>query len=66
MQLDNRPNFTSHIFAEFIKDWNIMYSTSSPRNPRKNGQAEAAVKILKDSLLMPSALDRTTIADSYV
>ena len=37
MQLDNRPNFTSHIFAEFIKDWNIMYSTSSARNPRSNG-----------------------------
>ena len=47
MQLDNGPNFTSHIFAEFIKDWNIMHSTSSPRNPRSNGQAESAVKIFK-------------------
>ena len=29
---DNRPQFASHPFAEFTKDWNIKHSTSSPRN----------------------------------
>ena len=47
---DNRPQFASHLFAEFTKDWNIKHSTSSPRNPRSNGQAEAAVKIVKGLL----------------
>ena len=41
------PQFASHLFAEFTKDWNIKHSTSSPRNPRSNGQAESAVKIVK-------------------
>ena len=33
-----------------MKDWNIKHSTSSPRNPRSNGQAESAVKIVKGLL----------------
>ena len=47
---DNGPQFASHLFAEFMKDWNITHSTSSPRNPRSNGQAESAVKIVKGLL----------------
>ena len=47
---DNGPQFASHLFAEFTKDWNIKQSTSSPRNPRSNGQAESAVKIVKGLL----------------
>ena len=47
---DNGPQFASHLFAEFTKDWNIKHSTSSPRNPRSNGQAESAVKIFKGLL----------------
>ena len=47
---DNRPQFASHLFAEFTKDWNIKHSTSSPLNPRSNGQAESAVKIVKGLL----------------
>ena len=50
---DNRPQFASHLFVEFTKDWNIKHSTSSPRNPRSNGQAESAVKIVKG--LLPRA-----------
>ena len=42
---DNDPQFASHLFAEFTKDWNI-----DPRNPRSNGQAESAVKIVKGLL----------------
>ena len=47
---DNGPQFANHLFAEFTKDWNIKHSTSSPRNPRSNGQAESAVKIVKGLL----------------
>ena len=47
---DNGSQFASHLFTEFTKDWNIKHSTSSPRNPRSNGQAESAVKIVKGLL----------------
>ena len=47
---DNGPQFASHLFTEFTKDWNIKHSTSSPRNSRSNGQAESAVKIVKGLL----------------
>ena len=48
--MDNGPQFASHLFAEFTKDWNIDHTQSSPRNPRSNGQAESAVKIVKGLL----------------
>ena len=38
------------MFAEFAKEWNLDHNTSSPRNPRSNGQAEATVKIVKGLL----------------
>ena len=47
---DNGPQFASHLFAEFTKEWNIKHSTSSPRNPRSNGQTDFAVKIVKGLL----------------
>ena len=47
---DNGPQFASHLFTEFMKDWSITHSTSSPRNPKSNGQAESAVKIVKGLL----------------
>ena len=47
---DSGPQFASHLFTEFMKDWSIKHSTSSPRNPRSNGQAESAVKIVKGLL----------------
>ena len=42
--------FTSHMFAEFTKECNFDHNTNSPRNSRCNGQAEAAVKVVKDLL----------------
>ena len=47
---DNGPQFASHQFAEFTKEWNFDHTTSSPRNPRSNGHAEAAVKVVKGLL----------------
>ena len=50
IQTDNGPQFASHLFAEFTKDWNIDHTRSSPRNPRSNGQAKSAIKIVKGLL----------------
>ena len=50
IQTDNGPQFASHLFAEFTKDLNIDHIRSSPRNPRSNGQAKSAVKIVKGLL----------------
>ena len=47
---DNGPQFASHQFAELTKEWNFDHITSSPRNPRSNGQAEVAVKVTKGLL----------------
>ena len=50
IRTDNGPQFSSHLFTEFTEEWNIDHELSSPRNPRSNGQAEAAVKIVKGLL----------------
>ena len=52
----NGSKFANHMFAEFAKEWNFDHNTSSPRNPRSNGQAEATVKIVKPKL---STQDKT-------
>ena len=71
-QSDNIPQFTSHLFAEFVKDWNIKHSTSSVRNPKSNGPAESAVKIgtcakcsRQDACLTLSAY-RSTLVDFHL
>ena len=43
---DNMP-FGSAVFQEFATDWDIKLSTSSPRYPQSNGQAERAVQTVK-------------------
>ena len=48
LRSDKGPQFANHMFAEFAKEWNFDHNTSSPRNPRSNGQAEAAMKIVKE------------------
>ena len=50
---DNGPQFACALFAEFATNWNFDHCTSAPTNPRSNGQAEAAMKIVK-GLLMQS------------
>ena len=50
LRSDNGPQFASHVFAEFAKEWNFYHNTSSPRNPKSDGQAEAAVKVVKGLL----------------
>ena len=50
LRSDNGSQFVNHMFTEFAKEWNFDHSTSSPRNPRSNGQAEATMKIVKGLL----------------
>ena len=47
---DNGPQFASTLFTEFTADWNFDHCTSAPTNPCSNGQAKAAVKIIKGLL----------------
>jgi transposase InsO family protein len=47
---DNGPQFTSHKFQAFLKDWNVVHKVSSPRYAQSNGKAEAAVKSCKKLL----------------
>ena len=48
---DNRPQFASALFAEFATDWDSDHCTTAPTNPHSNGQAEAAMKIIKGLLM---------------
>ena len=50
LHTDNVPQFANVLFTEFATDWKFDHSTSSPRNPRSNGQAEAAIKTVKGLL----------------
>ena len=47
---DNSPQFANGLFTKFATDWKFDHNTSSPGNPRNNGQAEAAVKTVKGLL----------------
>ena len=45
------PQFANALFNEFATDWKLNHNTSSPRNPRSNGQAETAIKTIKRLLI---------------
>ena len=47
---DNDLQFSNALFTKFATDWKFDDNTSSPRNPRGNGQAEAAKKTVKGRL----------------
>ena len=44
------PQFANALFTKFATDWKFDHNTSSPRNPRSNGQAEAAIKTIRELL----------------
>ena len=52
--IDNGPQFTSHNFKKFCKDWGLKLTFATPRHPQSNGKAKymnkTVVNILKKRL----------------
>lgn len=44
---DNARQFDNYEFRNFAKEYKFKWSTSSPKYPQSNGQAESAVKMIK-------------------
>ena len=47
---DNGPQYTSDAYHQFAKDYTFQHLTSSPYFPQSNGEAERAVKTIKNLL----------------
>ena len=47
---DNGPQFAAEAFEEFAQVYSFEHVTSSPYFPQSNGEAERAVKTIKDLL----------------
>ena len=47
---DNGPQYSSMEFSDFAKDYKFVHTTSSPKFPQSNGEAERAVCIIKTLL----------------
>ena len=45
---DNGPQYSSAEFKRFTTDWGITHVTSSPGHPSANGEAERAVRTIKE------------------
>ena len=62
---DNGPQFSAELYATFAKDYGFEHITSSPLYPQGNGEAERAVKTIKDyyesriSRYLPTDLPRS-------
>ena len=47
---DNSPQFSSELYAKFAQQYGFEHVTSSPRYPKSYGEAERAVKTVKNFL----------------
>ena len=45
---DNGPQFSAESFAQFAKTYGFTHTTCSPKYPQANGEAERAVRTLKE------------------
>ena len=44
---DGGPQFVSHKFKTFLREWGVQHKVSSSAYPQSNGKAEATVKSTK-------------------
>lgn len=48
MRSDNGPQFHAHSFQTKLRQWGVVWGSSTPNYPQSNGHAEAAVAAMKD------------------
>ena len=58
---DGGPQFTSHVFADFLQTWGVTHVTSSSHYPQSNGKAEATVKSMKKLISAAVAWDVSNV-----
>ena len=59
---DNGPQFASECFRKCAREWGFSHVTSSPHFPQSNGEAERAVRTIKDILKKSSDTYRGLMA----
>ncbi|XP_059084410.1 uncharacterized protein LOC131881541 [Tigriopus californicus] len=47
LRTDNGPQYRSRLFVDFLTEWGVKWTPSSPHHPQSNGHAEVTVKIIK-------------------
>ena len=47
---DSGPCYTSKVFTNFMREYNVNHITSSPHYPQSNGLAERYVQLVKNLL----------------
>ena len=47
---DNGPQYSSHEYKKFAKDWGFYHNTSSPKYPNSNGLVERAIQTVKKTI----------------
>ena len=58
---DNGPQYASAEFTHFAKEWGFKHTTSSPRFPQSNGEAERAVETTKSLLTKEKDRSKRTV-----